>query len=300
MRDFLAVGPPVIDNRTDLRGKNLLITGGSMGIGRATVELCLRAGARVVLCARGQEAIDGTVEALQEKGYQQVRGIAADVTDAVRMDAAMTFVEESFGTLHGVAHAAGVYGPIGQVVDVDPALWMKAVENNLFGTFVTVRQACLRFRSSGGGRIVLFSGGGASTAFPNYTSYACSKVAMVRFAETVAVEMSADGIEINCVSPGFVATRMHEQTLASGPDRAGREFWNSTREWLSAGGLSAGVGGSAAAYLLSDAARGISGKLVAAQHDDWSDWHRHLAELQGSELFTLRRVLPRERGADWQ
>ena len=150
----------------------------------------------------------------------------------------------------------------------------------------------------GGGRIALFSGGGASSPFPNYTAYASSKVAVVRFAETIAEELGPS-IEVNCIGPGFVATRLHEQTLAAG-ERAGGEFLEKTKAALSSGGVSATVGAEAAAFLVSDAAAGITGKFVAAQYDDYRAWPSRLEALSGSELFTLRRVLPRERGLDWQ
>ena len=155
-------------------------------------------------------------------------------------------------------------------------------------------------KRTGGGRIVLYSGGGAATPFPNYTAYASGKAAVVRFCETIAIELAPYNIEVNALAPGFVATRLHQQTLAAGASAAGEEFLAKTQFELAKGGVPATVGADCAAFLVSDAARGITGKFVAAPYDRYAEWPRHLRELRGSDLFTLRRILPKERGMDWQ
>jgi len=250
-----------------------------------------------MICARGAAALDDAVAKLAEGSASDVASASADVGDEGEVEALFAAFAERFGRCDGVIHAAGVYGPIGPITDVEPAAWWDALRINLFGTFLVARAAAKRMRPYGVGRMVLFAGGGASTPFPNYTAYASSKVAVVRFAETIAEEL-APTIEVNAVGPGFVATRLHEQTLAAG-DVAG-VFLEKTKALLESGGVSATVGAEAAAFLVSDAAKGINGRFVAAQYDDYRAWLEHLEELKGSELFTLRRVLPRERGRDWQ
>jgi len=269
-----------------------------MGIGFESARRCIAYGANVMICARGVAALDDAVARLAaENSASDVAGVSVDVGDEGAVDELFAAFTERFGRCDGLIHAAGVYGPIGHITDLEPVAWWDALRINLFGTFLVARAAAKRMRPHGGGRIVLFAGGGASTAFPNYTAYASSKVAVVRFAETIAEEL-APTIEVNAVGPGFVATRLHEQTLAAG-DVAGA-FLERTKELLESGGVSATVGAEAAAFLVSDSAKGITGRFVAAQYDDYRAWPEHLEELKGSELFTLRRVLPRERGRDWQ
>jgi 3-oxoacyl-[acyl-carrier protein] reductase len=204
------------------------------------------------------------------------------------------------GGLHGVVHAAGIYGPIGPVTQVDPDAWLEAVRVNLFGTFLVLRAACRRMIEGGsGGSIVLLSGGGAASPFPNYTAYACGKVGVVRLTETASLEVASHGIRVNCVAPGFVATRLHEQTLAAGEALAG-EFAAKTKAELAKGGVPASVAARTAAFLLSSRADGITGRFVAAPYDRWEQWPGHLEQIAGSDLFTLRRIVPRDRGMDWQ
>lgn len=283
----------------ELSKKNILITGGSMGIGYAAAEACLKAGGRVVICARRAKDLETAQKNLKSKGYQNIVSLTADVTKRTDIDKAIDKVEAAFGPLNAVIHAAGVYGPIGNIMETDPEKWLNNININLFGTYLIARQSCLRFKKNGGGRIALFSGGGASGPLPNYSAYAASKVAIVRFTETISEEMSSYGIEVNCIAPGFVATRFHEETINAGK-LAGEKFLEFTKEQLKKGGVPASKGAETAAFLISDEAKGITGKFVSSVHDQYKDWPKHLNELKASDIFTLRRILPKERGMNWQ
>ncbi len=282
-----------------LGGRNVLVTGGSRGIGYAIAAACLRSGARVTIAARTATAVQDAVERLRDEERGEVGGVSCDVGDPEAVDRAIAHAVSAFGHIHGLVHAAAVLGPIGPTVDVEPEEWLDTVRLNLFGTFLVVRQVARHMVGHGGGRIVCLSGGGASGPFPNFTAYASSKVAVVRFCETVAAELAPHGVAVNCLAPGFVATAMHEQTLLAG-ERAGADYLASTRARLDAGGVPPEVAAEAAAFLLSTAAAGITAKFVSAPYDDVSTWPEHLVELDNSDLFTLRRVLPRDRGQDWQ
>ena len=284
----------------NLTGKNILVTGGSLGIGYAAAEACLAAQANVYICARDAKGVEDAVSSLGAKhGEKRVFGSRADVSNDADIEALLLGFEGRFGALDGVIHAAGIYGPIGAITDVEPAEWLDVLRINLFGSFLVTRSACRVMKKRGGGRIVLLSGGGAATPFPNYTGYACSKAGVARFAETAALEMEPFGISINCLAPGFVATRLHQQTLAAGRD-AGDEFYEKTLALTKEGAVSPTIAGRAAAFFMSDAARGISGKFIAAPYDCWSEWPTHLDELSTSDVFTLRRILPKDRGSSWQ
>src|SRR3989475_7844721 len=124
-------------------------------------------------------------------------------------------------------------------------------------------------------------------------------ISVVRLVESLALEVVEHGIRVNCVAPGFVATRMHEQTLAAG-EAAGLDYLARTKTELAKGGVPPSVAARTIAFLLSPAAEAITGRFVAATHDHWEQWPEHLAEIRGSDLFTLRRIVPRDRGMDWQ
>ncbi len=283
-----------------MQGSTAVVTGGSMGIGLACARELVRAGARVVLCARGAEALErAAVELRDEAAGAAVRTVAADVASARDVERVLDAADK-WGGADGLVHAAAVLGPIGPAIDVEPEAWFEAVRVNLLGTLLMAQSACRRMiRRSRGGSIVLFSGGGAATPFPNYTAYATSKVAVVRFAETLALEVAPYGIRVNALAPGFVATRMHDATLAAG-EAAGLAYLERTKAELARGGVPPELAARAAAFLLSPRAEGITGRLLAAPWDDWARWPEHREEIQGGDLFTLRRIVPRDRGKDWQ
>jgi NAD(P)-dependent dehydrogenase (short-subunit alcohol dehydrogenase family) len=284
----------------ELAGRTVLITGGSMGIGLACAEAALQAGAGVAIAARGEEQLAAAHARLQQlAGAQRVSAHRCDVSDADAVAALVDTVAERCGGLDGVVHAAAVIGPIGTVLDIEPAEWLDTVRSNLYGSFLVVRAAASVMKGRGGGRIVLLSGGGATSAFPNYSAYASSKAAVVRLVETAAIELAPFGIAINALAPGFVATRMHDATIAAGA-RAGEAYLERTRAELAAGGVPPELPGAAAVFLLSGRSEGISGRLFAAPWDDAGEWFRRSGEIAGSDLFTLRRIVPRDRGGTWQ
>lgn len=287
-------------DRESLAGRSVLITGGSMGIGYACAEEALAAGARVALAARGAAVLEeATCRLRRAHGEDRVHAIAADVAREGEVAALVASARERLGRIDGLIHAAAVLGPIGSTLEVGPEAWLEALRINLFGTFLVARAVAEAMRSSGGGRMVLLSGGGAASPFPRYTAYACSKAAVVRFSESLAIELAPHGIAVNCLAPGFVATRMHDETMAAG-ERAGAAYLRFTEEQLETGGVPAALPARAAVFLLSERAQGITGKLVSAPWDRWWEWPEHGPDLLDADLFTLRRIVPRDRGKDWQ
>lgn len=291
--------------RPELEGAGVVVTGGSSGIGYACASEVLAAGGRVVLAARGADGVSAAVAGLgAEYGADRVRGVVADVGREDEVAALFAKAEGWIGGLSGVVHAAGVLGPVGPTMEVEPAAWLEAVRVNLFGSYLVSAAAARalgvdRGGVTSGGSIVLLSGGGAATPFPRYTAYACSKAGVVRLAESLAEELAPRGIRVNALAPGFVATRIHAGTLEAG-ERAGGEYLRRTREQLAEGGVPAELAARAAVFLLSRESAGISGRLVSAPWDRWWEWPERAGELAGSDLFALRRIVPRDRGGAWQ
>lgn len=279
-----------------LENASVVVTGGTMGIGRSVAEHCLAAGAKVIICSRTAADVKRTINELTPMG--KIGGQVVDVTDERQVEALFATALEAHDGLDAVIHCAGVYGPIGLVSDLDPQAWWESLHTNLFGTFLVTRQACSHMRNHGGGRLVLFSGGGASGPFPRYSAYAASKVAVVRFCETLAEEMRPFDIEVNAIAPGFVVTRLHQDTLEAG--EAAGEFLKKTKEEIAKGGVPAEKAARLAVFLASQRSCGITGKFVSAVWDGYETWPDHLEELSTTDIFTLRRILPKDRGMDWQ
>src|SRR5690606_17178763 len=135
------------------------------------------------------------------------------------------------------------------------------------------------------------AGGGAFSPRPRFSAYACAKAGVVRLAETLAEELKGSTVTVNCVAPGFVPTSIHEATLQAGPQVAGAEYERVIRDVAHDDGSRLEQVVSCIHHLLSPSVRGLTGKTVAAQFDDWE----HLTpftvpELMASDLWTARRV----------
>jgi 3-oxoacyl-[acyl-carrier protein] reductase len=266
----------------DLEDRRVLVTGGSMGIGREVCRALARHGARAVVIARGQAGIDETLGSLDASGHQ---GIALDVSDAGAWEAAGPQIDEG-GPLHGLVTAAGILGPIGALEELSPSELSTTIAVNLLGTMFALRFALPRLASAGG-RAVTFSGGGGTAPLPRYDAYAASKAAVVRLTENVA---RGGEVEINSVAPGFVITRMHEETLRAGAEAAGPEYLERTQEQIASGGFPAGEAAELVCFLLSEQAGGISGRLLSAQWDPWRDSGFRARLRSDATLATLRRI----------
>jgi NAD(P)-dependent dehydrogenase (short-subunit alcohol dehydrogenase family) len=265
-----------------LRARRILVTGGSLGIGLEVSRELAKRGARVIVAARGVEAIESAVAELEGTGHE---GLSMDVSDPHAWEDAAAGIDAG-GQLHGIATAAGIIGPIGALEELSAADLVGAISINLLGTMLALRFALPRLRA-GGGRAVTFSGGGGSSPLPRYDAYAASKAAVVRLTENLAAGAE---IEINAVAPGFVATRMHDETLRAGPEAAGQSYYRRTHEQVRAGGFPASEAAELVAFLLGPEATGITGRLISAQWDPWRDEEFRERLRSDSDLGKLRRI----------
>lgn len=247
-----------------------------MGIGLAVAQTLASRDTELVLVARGTEALKRAVDSLEGEGHSWH---AFDVSDEDAWSAVQ--IDE----LHGLVCAAALMDPIGPIGSYAPADFKRTLDVNVVGTLLAVHH-CLPALRSGGGSIVTFGGGGATVPLPRFDAYAASKAAVARLSENLAVTLAP--LTVNCVAPGFVATRLHEVTLAAGAEAAGHEFYERTRRMVEEGGFPATEAAELVSLLLEDPP--FTGKLISAQWDPWRDpaFHQRLAN--DATLATLRRI----------
>ena len=268
-----------------LAGRQIVLTGASGGIGVATARHLAGLGARLVLIARNPVALEDVRGALPGGPH---RAIALDVTDEEAWAASGGRLAAD-GPVHGLVTAAGVLGPIELAGRWQVAAFRRTIEVNLVGTLLSVINLIEPLRASHGA-VVAFSGGGATSPLPRFDAYATSKVAVVRLTENIALELAPAGVRVNCVAPGFVATAMHRATLEAGPELAGPDYYERTRQTMSDGGDPPELSAELTAFLLSDEAEGITGRLISARWDPWKlpDFRERLR--RDDSLGRLRRI----------
>jgi 3-oxoacyl-[acyl-carrier protein] reductase len=284
-----------------LSGRNAVITGGSQGLGLAIAKAYVAAGASVLLCARGRDELEAArTEVSSVAGSdQQVDAITADVSSAADVGALLDRALGIFPQVHVLVNNAGVYGPMGTTETVDWTAWVRAMEINVYGSVLPCRAFVPHFKAKRYGKIVQVSGGGATGPLPRISAYAASKAAIVRFVESLALEVSSFGIDANAIAPGLLKTRMLHEVLAAGPDAVGSEFHARMARASEEGGTPVERGAALAVYLGSAESDGFTGRLLSAVWDPWPTLAAHRAELEGTDIYTLRRIVPKDRGRDW-
>jgi 3-oxoacyl-[acyl-carrier protein] reductase len=284
-----------------LSGRRALITGASRGLGEAIAEAFLVQGASLMLCARNAHQLEDSRRRLAARAAadQRVVAMPADVSVPAEVDRLIARAVEDLGGLDVLVCNAGVYGPKGPIEAVDWEEWVRALHINLLGTVYPCRAVVPLFKARGSGKIVVLSGGGATSPLPRLSAYAASKAAVVRFAETLAVEVQGLGIDVNAIAPGALNTRMLDEVLEAGPDTVGAAFYERAVKQKAQGGTPLERGASLCVFLASAASDGITGRLVSAVWDPWESLPTHAAELRDSDVYTLRRIVPEDRGKQW-
>lgn len=263
--------------------RSVLITGGSKGIGRACAHALAERGWRVALVARERDALERTRGELSGEGHQ---AFAMDVSD----ENAWERIASRLHGVQGLVCAAAMLDPVGPIGDYTVAEFRRTLEVNLIGTLLAIR-TCLPALRASRGAVVTFSGGGATAPLPRFDAYAASKAAVVRLSENIALELAGDGVRINSVAPGFVATDIHKSTLAAGPERAGAAYFEHTSAELGRGGVPASEAAELVCLLLEhDPHTPFTGKLISAQWDPWRDPEYRAQLHEHRDLATLRRI----------
>jgi 2-dehydro-3-deoxy-L-rhamnonate dehydrogenase (NAD+) len=284
-----------------LRGKGIVITGANQGLGKEIAKHCIDAGASVLLSARNSELLEATRKELATRAGegQRVLQCTADVSRPEDVRAMFEHASARLESVDGLVNNAGVYGPMGLTEDVDWEQWAQAISINLLGTVLACREALPRFRRQGHGKIVNLSGGGATAPLPRFSAYACSKAAVVRLTETLAEETKGLGIDVNSVAPGALNTRLLDEVIEAGAEKVGQDFYDRAVKQQSSGGAPLEKGAALTVFLLSSESDGISGRLFSAVWDPWPTMGTRKAELAKSDIYTLRRIVPGDRGKNW-
>ena len=181
-----------------------LVLAGSKGLGRACADALADSGFDVVVCARSADDTDATVAALRERG-SMASGVTADVSSADDLERLFAHVDEVHGRLDVlVANAGGP--PPGPILDLDDDDWRTGFELTLMSAVRAIRHAVPRMRASGYGRIVVLGSSSVRQPIPNLGLSNAYRPALAGVVKSLSVDLAPEGITVNMVSPGRVAT----------------------------------------------------------------------------------------------
>lgn len=285
-----------------LQNKVAVITGASHGLGFEISRKYLETGAHVTMCARDPTHLREAHRRLAETASvgQSVVSVAADVSRENDVERVIKTALEQFGRVDILVNNAGVYGPKGAVEDVSWTEWLRAIEINLLGPVLTCRAILPHFKAMRRGKIIQLSGGGATQPLPMLSAYAASKAAVIRFVETLAEEVREFGIDVNAVAPGALNTRLLDEIVQAGPENVGQALFERALQQQAAGGTPLSRGAELAVFLGSSLSDGITGRLISAVWDPWEALPQHRDALNASDIYTLRRIVPKDRGLSWE
>ncbi|HLL05653.1 MAG TPA: SDR family oxidoreductase [Myxococcaceae bacterium] len=186
------------------KGKVVVITGASSGIGRATALMLAKKGAHVVLAARREDPLEELASACEALGVRCLP-VPMEVADPASVRALATQALQAFGRIDGWVNNAGVY-LIGRLEETPDEAFRQVMETNFFGTVYGTRAALAQFRHQGGGTLINVSSIFGSAAGPYVSAYAASKFAVRGFSSAVRQEFEGTGIHVCTILPASVDT----------------------------------------------------------------------------------------------
>lgn len=189
----------------ELSGKVAVVTGSSRGLGFASAAALVAEGCRVVVCARGAEALDGAVVALQKTAGDPTRvtGVTADLSTADGVAAVIDRATEVYGGLDILVNNVGLARGA-SIVDTSDAEWQEALEQTLFPAVRASRLAVPLMRRRGGGAIIMIASIWGRESGGRMT-YNAVKAAEISLAKSMAQQLARDNIRVNSVAPGSIS-----------------------------------------------------------------------------------------------
>jgi len=238
-----------------MQSKVVIVTGASLGIGKATSLMLAEAGAHVVMIARNAEKLRLLQEQIEAKGGS-VESHALDVGEAEALDAQITEIAQRHGRLDGLVNNASSY-TYGQIVDASNDEWREAFRGGAEAVFVATRAALRVMIPQASGSIVNVSSTNGLRAMPGLATYSTSKAAIIHFSAVAAIEAAHASVRVNAVAPGIIETPHTQDFLNDQEARAGVESKVPMLRSGRAEEIAAPI-----VFLLSDAATYITGACL--------------------------------------
>jgi 3-oxoacyl-[acyl-carrier protein] reductase len=205
----------------ELTGRVALVTAASKGLGRATATQLAAEGARVMISSRGADQLANTAQEIADATGAQVEHCPADVADAADLDRLLRETQERLGGVDVLVNNAGGPPP-GGFDALDDAQWQQAFELNLLSTVRLFRGVLPHMREQRWGRIVTVASSSIKQPIDNLMLSNTLRVGLLGLAKSVALEVAPDGVLVNTIGPGRIATDRVASLDTAAAERTGR------------------------------------------------------------------------------
>jgi len=280
----------------------VVITGATRGLGRLVADRFWQEGDDLILISRHEPDLKNVADDLATTGHpdQEVYYFVEDLANPEQIPALLQTIQKRAGSPDILINNAAIQGPIGPVHLNDWTSWLECLNVCLLAPIQFCRGFLPAMIENRFGRIVNISGGGATAPRPNFSSYATAKCGLVRFSETLAQEVSPYGITVNCVAPGAMNSRLTEAILDVGAGRAGSSEIESARRISETDPHAEKKAADLVHFLTTDPCNKINGKLISAVWDPWEKIPDLAEGIQTNDVYTLRRILPKDRNLTFE
>ncbi len=283
------------------KDKNVIITGASKGIGFETAKIFLKEGANISICSKNSKNLKNALKKLNKikTKNQQIIYKVFNISNENKIKDFVKYSIDKFKQIHILINNAGVYGPKGETENVKWKEFKKVFDINFFGSVIFSRLLIKHFKKKNYGKIVQLAGGGIAGSIPRINAYGASKIAIVRYMQSLSDELKKYNININSISPGAINTGMLDEIITAGDKKVGAHYYKKAIKQKLIGGSPYKKATDLIIFLSSEQSSFLKGKIIHALWDDWNNFKKYKKKIINSDFFTLKRTNPYDRGYKW-
>jgi 3-oxoacyl-[acyl-carrier protein] reductase len=273
------------------------ISGATGYAGLRLAENLASQGDDLVLSARDESSLHEIGVSLAKRfPNQRFRVFTCDLATPASWESAVG--ELSVCKVNKYINCSGTQGFVGPSSEITHDELSRVFNINLFSSIFFTNYLSKKLEREDELSVIHFSGGGSANARPLFMSYSLSKTSLVRFIENFAAENRNPNIRINAIAPGVMPSEMQKEIMSSEALRDSKDYLNAEKSLMGRNFDFSKVL-NLCNFLLSDTSEGITGKLISAEWDNWAEWPNHVSEIRVSDVYTLRRIVGRDRGLEW-
>jgi len=273
------------------------ISGASGFAGLMLTEHLANQGKDLLLSGRDKNRLQELVQDLSKRyPNQHFQAFQCDLASPEAWKSAIELLNGF--TVCEYINCSGIQGKLGPSAEIEYEEMNTVFNVNLFSSICFTNYFANKLKENDKLTIIHFSGGGSTSPRPLFLSYSLSKTSLLRFIENFAVENLNENIKINAIAPGVMPSKMQTEVIENETLHDSKDYMTSFNS-LSDKNYDSTKFLHLCDFLLSDKSKGITGKLISAEWDNWAEWPNNLNKLKNTDLYTLRRITCRDRGQQW-